>query len=51
MNSVKTAIAPCTAAGELVERSAMSAVSRSGYSSGQSQFAISEMVCAYEGKI
>jgi hypothetical protein len=40
MNSVKTCIAPCTDSGEFEEIRLISEVKSSGYSSGQSQFAI-----------
>ena len=47
MNSVKTCIAPCTDSGEFEEIRLISDVRSSGYSSGQSQFAIWDIVCAY----
>lgn len=47
MNSVKTCIAPCTESGDPDDRRPINDVNRSGYSSGQSQFAIEESVCAY----
>lgn len=46
MNSVNTCMAPWTEAGEFVLRSAMRESRRSGYSSGQSQFATRDRVCA-----
>ena len=45
INSVNTCIAPCTESGEL-DRSRMSEDSSSGYSSGQSELAMEERVCA-----
>lgn len=47
INSVNTCIAPCIESVEPEERRLMRAVSRSGYSSGQSQFAIDDRVYAY----
>ena len=46
MNSVKTCIAPCTESGESEDRRVIREVNKSGYSSGQSQFAMEEMVWA-----
>lgn len=46
INSAMTCIAPCTDGGAFDERSAISASSRSGHSSGQSAFAIVVMICA-----
>jgi hypothetical protein len=46
INSVKTCIAPCTDSGEFEEIRLINKVKSSGYSSGQSQFATSDNVCA-----
>ena len=46
MNSAKTCIAPCTESGEGDERRLIKESKSSGYSSGQSLFAIRERTCA-----
>lgn len=46
MNSTKTCIAPCTESGEFEDNRPIKEVNRSGYSSGQSQLAIVDNVCA-----
>jgi hypothetical protein len=47
MNSVKTCMAPWTESGELEDRRVISDDKRSGYSSGQSEFAMVERVRAF----
>ena len=47
MNSFRTCIAPCTESGEVDDNSDINAVKRSGYSSGQSEFAIKDSVRAW----
>lgn len=51
MNSVSTCIAPWTESGEPDERRPIKESRSSGYSSGQSQFAIEERVCAQRERI